>query len=45
MDKQEEIWLSTMTNTPTPTEKSKKQGDNTENPTKNLDHTTIGGPT
>ena len=30
-----------MTEAPTPTEKSKKQRDNTENATKNFDYTTI----
>ena len=29
-EKKEEIWLSPMTKTPTPTEKSQKQGDNTK---------------
>ena len=37
----EEIWLSPMTEAPTPTEKSKKQRDNTKNATKNFDYTTI----
>ena len=39
--KKEEIWLSPMTEAPTPTEKSKKQRDNTKNATKNFDYTTI----
>ena len=39
--KKEEIWLSPMTKAPTPTEKSKKQRDNTKNANKNLDYTTI----
>ena len=33
-DKKEEIWLSTLTNAPTPTEMSKEQSDNTNNTTK-----------
>ena len=33
-EKKEEIWLGPMTKTPTPTEKSKKQRDNTKNATK-----------
>ena len=37
----EEIWLSPMTEALTPTEKSKKQRDNTKNATKNFDCTTI----
>ena len=37
----EEIWLSPMTEALTPTEKSKKQRDNTKNATKNFDYTTI----
>ena len=37
----EEIWPSPMTEAPTPTEKSKKQRDNTKNATKNFDYTTI----
>ena len=40
-EKQEEIWLSPTTNTPTPTEESKMQQDNTKNATKNFDYTTI----
>ena len=40
-EKTEEIWLSPMTKAPTPTEKSKKQRDNTKNATKNFDYTTI----
>ena len=35
-DKKEEIWPSPMTKAPTPTEKSKKQRDNTNNATKTL---------
>ena len=30
LEKKEEIWLSPMTKAPTPTEKSKKQRDNTK---------------
>ena len=37
----EEIWLSPMTEALTPTEKFKKQRDNTKNATKNFDYTTI----
>ena len=37
----EEIWLSPMSEALTPTEKSKKQRDNTKNATKNFDYTTI----
>ena len=37
----EEIWLSPMTEALTPTEKSKKQRENTKNATKNFDYTTI----
>ena len=37
----EEIWLSPMTEALTPTEKSKKQRDNTKNATKNFDYKTI----
>ena len=33
-EKKEEIWLSLMTKAPTPTEKSKKQRDNTKTPPK-----------
>ena len=33
-EKKEEIWLSPMTKSPTPTEKSKKQRDNTKTPPK-----------
>ena len=33
-EKKEEIWLSPMTKTPTPTEKSKKQRGNTNTPPK-----------
>ena len=40
-EKKEEIWLSPMTEAPTPTEKSKKHRDNTKNATKNFDRTTI----
>ena len=40
-EKKEEIWLSPMTQAPTPTEKSKKQRDNTKTPPKNFDYTTI----
>ena len=41
-EKKEDIWLSPMTKTHTPTEKSKKERDNTKNPaTKNFDYTTI----
>ena len=39
--KKEEIWLSPMTEALTPTEKSKKQRDNTKNATKNFDYITI----
>ena len=39
--RKEEIWLSPMTEALTPTEKSKKQCDNTKNATKNFDYTTI----
>ena len=40
-EKKEEIWLSPVTKTPTPTEQSKKQRDNIKNATKNFDYTTI----
>ena len=42
-DKKEEIWLSPMTNAPTPTEMSKgqRQSDNTNNATKKFDYTAI----
>ena len=40
-EKKEEIWLSSVTKAPTPTDKSKKQRDNIKNATKNLDYTTI----
>ena len=36
-EKKEEIWLSPMTKTPTPTEMSKGQSDNTNNATKMFD--------
>ena len=36
-EKKEEIWLSPMTNAPTPTEMSKGQSDNTNNATKKFD--------
>ena len=36
-----EVLISPMAKAPTPTEKSKKQRDNTKNATKNLDYTTI----
>ena len=36
-EKKEEIWLSPMTKTPTPTEMSKGQSDNTNNATKKFD--------
>ena len=39
-EKKEEIWLSPMTKAYTPTEKSKKQRENTKR-TKNFDYTTI----
>ena len=39
--KKEEIWLSPMTKAPTPTEKSKKQLDNTKTPPKTSIYTTI----
>ena len=35
-EKKEEIWLSPVTKTPTPTEQSKKQRDNTKTPPKSL---------
>ena len=35
-EKKEEIWLSPVTKTPTPTEKSKKQRDNIKTPPKTL---------
>ena len=38
-EKKEEIWLSPITKAPTPTEKSKKQRDNTER--HKFDYTTI----
>ena len=40
-DIKEEIWLSPMTEAPTPTEMSKGQSDNTNNATKKFDYTTI----
>ena len=40
-EKKEDIWLSPVTKTPTPTEQSKKQRDNIKNATKNFDYTTI----
>ena len=40
-EKKEEILLSPMTKAPAPTEKSKKQRDNTKNATKKIDYTTI----
>ena len=40
-EKKEEIWLSSMTKAPTPTEKSNKERDNTKNATKNFDYSTI----
>ena len=40
-EKKEEIWLSPVAKTPTPTEQSKKQHDNIKNATKNFDYTTI----
>ena len=40
-EKKEEICLNHMTKAQTPTEKSKKQRDNTKNATKNFDYTTI----
>ena len=40
-EQKEDIWLSPMTKAPTPTEKSKKQHDNTARPPKNFDYTTI----
>ena len=36
LEKKIEIWLSAMTKTPTPKEKSKKQHDNTKTPSKPL---------
>ena len=39
-EKKEEIWLSPITKAPTPTEKSKKQRDNTKRH-QNFDYTTI----
>ena len=39
--KKEEIWLSPMTNAPTPTEHTKKQRDNTKDRHQNYDNTTI----
>ena len=51
LEKKEEIWLSPVTKTPTPTEQSKKQRDNIKTPpktlitqllrTRNFDYTTI----
>ena len=35
-EKKEDIWLSPMTKAPTPTEKAKKQRDNTQAPPKTL---------
>ena len=40
-EKKEEIWLSPMTNAPTPTEMSKGQSDNTNNATKKFDYTAV----
>ena len=40
-EKKEEIWLSPMTKSPTPTEMSKGQGDNTNNATKKFDYTAV----
>ena len=40
-EKKEEIWLSPVTKTPTPTEQSKKQRGKHKNATKNFDYTTI----
>ena len=40
-EKKDEIWLSPMTKTTTPTEKSKKQHDNTKS-YKNFDNTMVG---
>ena len=40
-EKKEEIWLSPMTKTPTPTEMSKGQSDNTNNATKKFDYTAV----
>ena len=40
-EQKEEIRLSPMTKAPTPTDKSKKQCDNTKNATKNFHYTTI----
>ena len=42
--KKEDIWLSPMTKALTPTEKSKKELDNTKTPPKNFDYTTIADP-
>ena len=41
--KRKKIRLSPMTKSPTPTEKSKKQRDNTQHATKNFVYTTIAG--
>ena len=43
-EKKEDIWLSPMTKAPTPTEKSKKQRDNTKTQPKIFDYTTIADP-
>ena len=40
-DKKKEIWLSPMTNAPTPTEMLKGQSDNTNNATKKFDYTAV----
>ena len=40
-EKKKEIWLGPVTKAPTPTEKSKKQPDNTKKLHKNFDYTTI----
>ena len=42
LEKNEEIWLSPMTKAPTPTEKSKKQRDNTKTPLKLRLHNDYG---
>ena len=44
-EKKEEIWLSSMTKAPTPTEMSKGQSDNTNNATEKFDYTAVAGPT
>ena len=43
IEKKEDISLSPMTKAPTPTEKAKKQRDNTQTPPKNFDYTTTAG--